>query len=295
VYHYNDNYENNMGLERISFYGITGYPTAIFNGTVWSVGGTTTYAEWSGVYNNYEAIYNALLDEKTGFSLSLDFFTTGPKITVIATTTYMAESFLKTYRLFYAVTESHIAENWQGGMDSLQFVARAIAPNQDGAIIYDGETPPTKGLVVVDSTTFRFPYGVVKENSELVAFIQNMETQEIAAATRIDLVKPPSAVGENPVQLQPAQFELKQNYPNPFNPDTWIQFQLPEAGEVEIAIYNIQGQLVKNLVAVSFEQGHHKVRWNGEDNLGREAASGVYFVKADYLENRKLIKVVKMK
>ena len=207
----------------------------------------------------------------------------------------MAESFLKTYRLFYAISESHIAHNWQGGMDSLHFVARAIAPNQDGIVIYDDETPPTKGLVVTDTTTFRFPYGVVKENSHLIAFIQNMETQEIAATTKLDLGAPPSAVSENPVQLQPAQFKLQQNYPNPFNPDTWVQFQLPKPGEVEIAIYNVQGQLVKNLVALSFEQGHHKVRWNGEDNLGREAASGVYFIKASYLENTKFIKVVKMK
>ena len=89
VYHNDDDFENTMALARISFYGITGYPTAIFNGTVWSVGGVTTYADWSGVYNNYEAIYKALLSEKTGFSLSLDFFTTATKITVMATTTYI--------------------------------------------------------------------------------------------------------------------------------------------------------------------------------------------------------------
>jgi len=46
-------------------------------------------------------------------------------------------------------------------------------------------------------------------------------------------------------RLQPTQFRLYQNYPNPFNGKTTIQFDAPEAGRVELKIYNLTGQLVK--------------------------------------------------
>ncbi len=70
---------------------------------------------------------------------------------------------------------------------------------------------------------------------------------------------------------------LDQNYPNPFNPETTIRFGLSKSSKVNLNIYNIKGQLVKQLVNGSMDQGYHKVKWNGDDNNGRKVASGVYF------------------
>ncbi|HQI76409.1 MAG TPA: FlgD immunoglobulin-like domain containing protein, partial [Candidatus Latescibacteria bacterium] len=57
---------------------------------------------------------------------------------------------------------------------------------------------------------------------------------------------------------------------------TTIQFRVPDAGFVSVAIYGIDGQLVRSLVNRSVEAGPHEVVWDGRDNAGRAVASGVY-------------------
>ena len=69
---------------------------------------------------------------------------------------------------------------------------------------------------------------------------------------------------------------LEQNVPNPFNPSTTIQFRVPDAGFVKLAIYGIDGQLVRSLVARHVEAGVHEAVWDGRDDAGRAVASGVY-------------------
>jgi len=77
----------------------------------------------------------------------------------------------------------------------------------------------------------------------------------------------------------PTQFDLAQNYPNPFNPETSIHFQLPEPANVELAIYNIQGQRIRTLVNGQLEAGYHKYVWNATDFSGASVAAGVYIYK----------------
>ena len=74
----------------------------------------------------------------------------------------------------------------------------------------------------------------------------------------------------------PKEFALKQNYPNPFNPETWIAFDLPQAVNVTIAIYNTLGQKVRTLVNESTAAGSYKILWNGTNDQGNNVASGVY-------------------
>jgi len=76
---------------------------------------------------------------------------------------------------------------------------------------------------------------------------------------------------------QPTSFQLSQNYPNPFNPLTRIQYQLPEAGEVKLVIYNIRGQMVRTLVQERQMAGYYFVTWDGCDDAGQVLASGIYF------------------
>jgi len=71
-------------------------------------------------------------------------------------------------------------------------------------------------------------------------------------------------------------YQLEQNYPNPFNPSTVISFQLPEAGDVSLAIYNSNGQLVRTLVAGEKPAGRYSVLWDATDDRGNRVASGVY-------------------
>jgi hypothetical protein len=78
----------------------------------------------------------------------------------------------------------------------------------------------------------------------------------------------------------PAGYKLENNYPNPFNPQTRIQFSIPAATTVDLAIYDIHGRLVRNLVASEHhESGKYSVEWDGKDNAGGKAASGPYFCR----------------
>jgi hypothetical protein len=80
----------------------------------------------------------------------------------------------------------------------------------------------------------------------------------------------------------PAEFALAPNYPNPFNPTTKIRYQLPEAAAVELAIFNVLGQKVRSLVhAQNQTAGFYNVEWGGRDDLGRTAASGLYFYRIE--------------
>ncbi len=74
-----------------------------------------------------------------------------------------------------------------------------------------------------------------------------------------------------------AEFTLHQNCPNPFKSSTAIAYQLPRETIVNLKIYNIQGQLVRNIVNESQKAGNHIIFWDGKDEIGRKAASGVYF------------------
>ncbi len=80
---------------------------------------------------------------------------------------------------------------------------------------------------------------------------------------------------------------LGQNSPNPFNPLTVISFSMATEGNAHLAIYDVRGQLVKELAAGSFGPGVHSFTWNATDN-----PSGVYFYRLetrDVTETRKMI------
>jgi len=77
----------------------------------------------------------------------------------------------------------------------------------------------------------------------------------------------------------PKSFAVMQNYPNPFNPSTQISFDLPVASNVQLSIYNVLGQNVKELVNQGMEAGSHVVTWDGRADNGTSVASGVYFYR----------------
>ncbi|GAB4371807.1 MAG: hypothetical protein Kow0042_14780 [Calditrichia bacterium] len=69
---------------------------------------------------------------------------------------------------------------------------------------------------------------------------------------------------------------LLQNYPNPFNPITIIGFDLPEDSNIKLEIYDITGRRIRILAEGRYPAGSHRVVWDGRDDAGNAAASGVY-------------------
>ncbi|HEX9252089.1 MAG TPA: T9SS type A sorting domain-containing protein, partial [Ignavibacteriaceae bacterium] len=84
----------------------------------------------------------------------------------------------------------------------------------------------------------------------------------------------------------PKKFELSQNYPNPFNPITKIRFNLPEAGNVKLTLFNILGQELKTLVNEFKESGVYTINFDAS-NLN----SGMYIYKLEsgsFVQTRKM-------
>ncbi len=77
----------------------------------------------------------------------------------------------------------------------------------------------------------------------------------------------------------PSDFALQQNYPNPFNPSTTIRFDLPEAAEVSLLVYDMLGREVARLVTGQMEAGYHSVTWDGREATGRSVPTGLYIAR----------------
>ncbi len=72
----------------------------------------------------------------------------------------------------------------------------------------------------------------------------------------------------------PKKWKLYHNYPNPFNPTTTISYKLPKSSFIKLNIYNINGQLINNLVEKQQDAGYHQVKWNAVN-----MPSGIYLYK----------------
>ena len=73
----------------------------------------------------------------------------------------------------------------------------------------------------------------------------------------------------------PIQFEC---YPNPFSEEITIEIQNPKRTNLKVEIYNLAGQLIRNMVAEK-TNNHVEIIWNATNDLGRKVPAGVYFCK----------------
>ena len=93
----------------------------------------------------------------------------------------------------------------------------------------------------------------------------------------------------------PKKFTIYQNYPNPFNPVTRLSYDLPEDLFVSITIYDMLGNVVKNLVNTKQSSGYKSVQWNATDNLGQPVSAGVYLYSIETKDFRQTKKMILLK
>ncbi len=162
--HNGDSYANQYSNSRNSYYAITGYPTAIFDGLLKHSGGHHT----NSLYSTYLPKYNQRMAVLSDYTLSMVITNTGG-------TSYQADVTIKkenpattstSFKLHFAITQSHISQNWQG-QTHLNFVNRKMVPDQNGtAIDMTGVDEKTVTL------TFDMDANWVFEDCEFVTFIQ---------------------------------------------------------------------------------------------------------------------------
>ena len=98
-------------------------------------------------------------------------------------------------------------------------------------------------------------------------------------------------VEENVNQI-PGNFRLNQNYPNPFNSFTTLSYYISEYMFVDLSIYDISGKKIKTFIKKEQSPGEKIIKWDGRDDLGDPAVSGLYIysLKTDKFDlNRKMI------
>ena len=104
-----------------------------------------------------------------------------------------------------------------------------------------------------------------------------------------------ASLGTVQVQTRPEIFGLADNYPNPFNPETTLKYQLPEAADVKLEVYNVVGQVVRTLVADHQNAGRYVVQWDATNDNGQPLSSGIYFYHIQAGEFQKTKKMLLLK
>ena len=84
------------------------------------------------------------------------------------------------------------------------------------------------------------------------------------------------------INTSPGEFNLKNNFPNPFNPTTTISFSLPISATVCLAVYNILGEKVTELLNTKMSSGNHSIVFNASD-----LSSGIYIYKLSAIGSSK--------
>ena len=100
---------------------------------------------------------------------------------------------------------------------------------------------------------------------------------------------------ENNIGDLPTKTLLIGNYPNPFNPSTTIRYSLAQKENVILKIYNIKGQLVKNLVDATQEPGRYTVVWEGDNYQKNQVSSGIYLYRFETNETTQIKKMLLIK
>ena len=94
--------------------------------------------------------------------------------------------------------------------------------------------------------------------------------------------------------------KLLANYPSPFNPETWIPYQLSEASEVTLTIYDVQGGIVKRIDVGHQAAGYYQTKdraayWDGRNEVGEIVSSGIYFVELKTEKYRQIRRISLLK
>ena len=113
---------------------------------------------------------------------------------------------------------------------------------------------------------------VTDERGGPIAFALIGGMIEFAPAFQYGGLFPQTGIDDN--DALPREYSLAQNYPNPFNPSTTIEYELPEATQVNIDIFDINGRKIAALVDARQDPGVYSVTWNSNGQ-----ASGVYFYR----------------
>ena len=95
--------------------------------------------------------------------------------------------------------------------------------------------------------------------------------------------------------IVPDKFYVSSNYPNPFNPTTRFYIDVPEAGNLSVKVYDVNGKLVKELIDTYVNKGRVQSRWSGKNEFDMMSPTGIYFLKVETSSNYHVQKLALVK
>jgi hypothetical protein len=183
-YNSNDPFNNSYAAARTTYYGISGYPTAYFDGGTPVVGGSTN----SSLYSSYLPKYNQHKAIPSDFTIDIDGESpAGQNYEVTIEIENVNNNTASNLRLQVVITESEIPYNWQG-QSELNFVERRMMPDENGTLL-----DFSSGNTLSFNYTFSVESDWEWEHCQLVVFIQNHSSKQIlqgAIADFEDLLTP---------------------------------------------------------------------------------------------------------
>ncbi len=194
-----------------------------------------------------------------------------------------------------ATAEDFVNINWTVQSEtniSGYFIIRGLENNIDSALMIPAFINATNSA---QEHSYTFTDREVTTNNIYYYWLQSVEFSLETELFGPTMVKVGNPTGGETI---PVAFgnQLIGNYPNPFNPSTSVSFSVANPGPVTINIFNIKGQLVKNLynsnVSANMINQRIDVLWHGKDNNGKEVASGVYYTKmksGNFVEFKKML------
>jgi len=176
-YHNGDPYTNTYSNARNTYYGISGFPTAVFDGVQYFVGGDHTLS----MYDYYLPIYEARKELMSAFSVDVFGTNTGLDYNVTVRLNRFA-AIPPTWNnlvVHFTVTESDIPFAWQG-MTEVDYAERLMVPNELGTAV-----DLINNTQIDIPLSFSLDAGWVVEKCQLAAFIQNLDTKEILQGDKV--------------------------------------------------------------------------------------------------------------
>ena len=92
--------------------------------------------------------------------------------------------------------------------------------------------------------------------------------------------------------FMPLDFAIHQNYPNPFNPTTNLSYELLADSYVTITVYDLLGNMLRNLVSEYQSSGIKSVQWDATNEQGQSVSAGVYIYNIEagnFRQSKKMI------
>ena len=131
--------------------------------------------------------------------------------------------------------------------------------------------------------------------TDLVVLGRSVEGGPGGAFVFLNQVVPAATAVVGETMATPAAFALGTNYPNPFNPATTIPVSvITGADDVDVTIYNVLGQPVRQVWNGPLAAGEHRLAWDGRDGQGQSVAAGVYLYQLQVGEQTRIRKMVKL-